>query len=81
MLESHPPSAIIIHGRFLSALLELIYDSNEAPNHTIIVLGDYDEKKLNTMGQLKVYRWEHVESEGRRADPISQPTAAGIFYR
>lgn len=77
VLDSHPPSAIITHGQFLPALLELIYDSHESSHHTVIVLGDFDEKKVQGMGQIRVLKWEDIELEGGREGPVSQTTATG----
>ena len=65
VLETHPPSAIITHAKFLPHILELIYDSNESEHHTIIVVGDFDPKTVVKAGTiLKVMKWTDVENEG-----------------
>lgn len=76
MLDSHPPSAIVTHGRFLPALLELIYDSHESSHHTIIVVGDFDDNKVQKMGLLRIMKWEDIEGEGKQGQ-IPPATATG----
>lgn len=72
VLESHPPSAIITHGYFLSHVLELIYDSNESEHHIVIVVGDYDPNVVGKAGNsIKVVKWTDVESAGTSGEPIT----------
>jgi long-chain acyl-CoA synthetase len=79
-LESHPPSAIITHARFLVHILELIYDANESEHHTIIVVGDFDPNIVSKVGNaIKVVKWTDVESAGANGDTIATATPSQLF--
>lgn len=80
VLESHPPSAIITHAKFLPHVLELIYDSNESEHHTVIVVGDFDPNTVGKTGNsIKVLKWTDVESEGS-AGPIATSTPSTYSF-
>lgn len=75
MLESHPPSAIIVHGGLLPHILELIYELNEFGHHSVIVVGETDENVLSKASEhVKVARWADVEAQGKAAPPITSPS-------
>ncbi|KAI0340515.1 acetyl-CoA synthetase-like protein [Trametopsis cervina] len=73
VLDDHPPSAIITHASFLPQLLELVYDANEDSHHTIIVVGDPDEKVLRSSGQARLLRWDDIEGQGAGTEPVQTP--------
>ncbi|KAJ6546491.1 hypothetical protein DFH09DRAFT_1040107 [Mycena vulgaris] len=75
VLESHPPSAIIIHASMLSQILELIYDAGEASrNHTIVVVGEPSSQAMASVAsKVKVLKWADVEREGIRVEKIISP--------
>lgn len=65
MLESHPPTAIIIDAGFLPHVLELIYDSHEQKHHVVIVVGALDNNTFKKAAQhIKLVRWSDIEAEG-----------------
>ncbi|TCD65411.1 hypothetical protein EIP91_002710 [Steccherinum ochraceum] len=67
VLESHPPSAIVVQADFLPQLLELIHDSNEGTHHTVIVVGEVDVKKYTRgFGAFKLLKWDDVERQGAK---------------
>lgn len=70
-MDSHPPSAIITHARFLPHVLELIYDSNESEHHTVIVVGEFDPKIVGKAGNaIRLLKWTDVESQGATGEAI-----------
>lgn len=72
VLESHPPTAIIINGTFLPQLLELICELDELVHHFIIVVGEADEKVLSKMSnQIKLALWTDIEAQGKASAPIN----------
>ncbi|KAJ7738483.1 acetyl-CoA synthetase [Mycena maculata] len=75
VLESHPPSAIIIHASMLTQILELIYDAGEANrNHTIVVVGEPSTHAMASVAsKVKVLKWADVEREGIRVEKIMSP--------
>lgn len=74
MLESHPPSAIVVEGSLLPPTLELIYELNEFGHHFVVVVGETDEKVLSQASkQVKVVRWADLEAQGKAAPPITSP--------
>jgi long-chain acyl-CoA synthetase len=79
-LESHPPSAIITHARFLPHILELIYDAHESEHHTIIVVGDFDPNTVGKAGNvIKVVKWTDVESAGTNGEKIISAAPSQFF--
>ncbi|TDL27569.1 acetyl-CoA synthetase-like protein [Rickenella mellea] len=68
VLESHPPSAIVLHASFVSQVLELIIENHEFAQHTLIVVGDDGmPKNLDRYrNKVKILRWEDVEGEGSK---------------
>jgi long-chain acyl-CoA synthetase len=75
VLESHPPTAVIVDGSFLPHALELIYDLNESVHHFFIVVGEADETVLSQASdRVKIVRWTDVEAQGKEAVSITGPT-------
>jgi long-chain acyl-CoA synthetase len=82
VLESNPPSAIIVDGSFLPQLLELIYELHEFVHHFIIVAGEADEKIISKVsGRIKLALWADIEAQGKAAEPInsSAPGNSHLF--
>jgi len=80
VLESHPPSAIIVDGSILPHILELIYELNEHEHHYVVVVGDTDENMLSKASEhIKIVRWSDVEAQGKAAAPITSP-APGDYH-
>lgn len=80
VLESHPPSAIIVHGSLLLHTLELIYEQNEFERHFVIVVGEVDENVLSKVSQdVKLARWADLEAQGKEAPLITSP-APGEYH-
>ncbi len=78
VLESHPPSAIVVHGSLLPHILELIFDLNEFGHHFVVVVGEADENVLSKTSQhVKVARWADLEAQGKEAPPITSPAPGG----
>ena len=74
VLESHPPSAIIIHANLLPHILELIYEVNEFGNQFVVVVGEVDENVLSKASQhVKLARWADLEAQGKGAPLITSP--------
>jgi long-chain acyl-CoA synthetase len=74
VLESHPPTAIVVEGKFLPNLLELMYKLCELAHHFIIVVGEADEKVLSKVPkQTRLVHWTHVEAQGKAGATISSP--------
>lgn len=74
MLDSHPPSGIIIDAAFLPHVLELIYDSNELAHHVVVVLGEPDAKTAQMASKhIKLVRWDDVEAEGKQGQLLASP--------
>ncbi|KAG9318430.1 hypothetical protein JVU11DRAFT_521 [Chiua virens] len=68
VLETHPPSAIIVGADFLPALLELIYDAKEH-DHKVIVVGKIDaEIHPKAAREVEILNWSQVEADGAQAD-------------
>lgn len=75
VLESHPPTAVIVDGSFLPHALELIYDLNESVHHFVIVVGEADETVVSQASdRVKIVRWTDVEAQGKEAVSITGPT-------
>jgi long-chain acyl-CoA synthetase len=82
VLESHPPTAIIVDGNFLPHLLELIYELHELVHHFIIVVGEADEKIVSEASKrIKLVLWTDLEAQGKVAEPInsSAPGNSHLF--
>lgn len=80
VLESHPPSAIIVHASLLLHTLELIYEVNEFGNQFVIVVGEVDENVLSKASQhVKLARWADLEAQGKEAPLITSP-APGEYH-
>ncbi|KAI0303466.1 acetyl-CoA synthetase-like protein [Multifurca ochricompacta] len=74
VLESHPPTAIIVEGGFLHHVLELIYDLNEFSHHFVVVVGETNEKVLaQASTRIRLERWTDIEARGNAASPINSP--------
>jgi long-chain acyl-CoA synthetase len=66
VLESHRPSAIIVHASLLLHTLELIYELNEFGNQLVIVVGEVDENVISKASQhVKLARWADLEARGK----------------
>ncbi|KAH9967940.1 acetyl-CoA synthetase-like protein [Russula dissimulans] len=77
VLESHPPSAIVVEGNFLPHALELIYELNELDHHLVIVVGETDEKVFSQASKhIKLARWNDLEAQGKAA-PVVTSSAPG----
>lgn len=75
VLESHPPTAVIVDGSFLPHALELIYDMNESVHHFVVVVGEADKTVLSHASErVKIVRWTDIEAQGKEAVPITGPT-------
>jgi len=82
VLESHPPSAIVVEGDFLPHALELIYELNELDHHLVIVVGETDEKVFSQASKhIKLARWNDLEAQGKAAPPVisSAPGPDDVF--
>ncbi|KAL0947122.1 hypothetical protein HGRIS_013254 [Hohenbuehelia grisea] len=82
VLEAFPPSAIITHAEFLPHILELIYDSDEPQQHTIIVVGEPSPKTLASVAsQVRLITWSDIERDGTRVDKIytAPPKPSDVF--
>lgn len=78
VLDSHPPSGIVIDAAFLPHVLELIYDSNELAHHVVVVLGEPDAKTAEMASKhIKLVRWNDVEAEGKQGELLTSP-APGV---
>jgi long-chain acyl-CoA synthetase len=74
VLESHSPSAIIVHGSLLLHTLELLYELNEFGDYLVIVVGEADENVLSKAPEhVKLARWADLEAQGKEASPITSP--------
>jgi long-chain acyl-CoA synthetase len=74
VLESHPPSAIVVEGNFLLNVLESIYKLCELAHHFIIVVGEADQKVLSKVPkQTRLAFWDHIEAQGMAGTTISSP--------
>lgn len=74
VVESHPPSAIIVHASLLLHTLELIYELNEFGNQFVIVVGEVDDNVLSKSSQhVKLARWADLEAQGKEAPLITSP--------
>jgi len=74
VLESHPPSAVIVHGSLLLHTLELIYELNEFGHQFVIVVGEVDESVISKASQhVKLARWADLETQGKEAPLITSP--------
>ncbi|KAI0050034.1 acetyl-CoA synthetase-like protein [Auriscalpium vulgare] len=74
VLDSHPPTAIVIDAGSLASVLELIYDTNELSHHVVIVVGEPDSQTIRAAKHIKLVRWEDIEAEGRTGAPLTSPT-------
>lgn len=74
VLESHPSSAVIVHGSLLMHTLELIYELSESVNYFVVVVGEVDEDVLSKASQhVKLARWADLEAQGKEAPLITSP--------
>jgi long-chain acyl-CoA synthetase len=74
VLESHPPTAIVVEGNRLLDLLELIFKRRELAHHFIVVVGEADQKVLSKVPkQTRLAFWEHIEAQGKAGTTISSP--------
>jgi long-chain acyl-CoA synthetase len=75
VLESHPPSAIIVDGSILPHTLELIYELNEHEHHYVVVVGETDEKALSKASAHRYHAMVRRRStrQGGRTD--NQPSS------
>lgn len=79
VLESHPPSAVIVHGSLLLHTLELISELNEFEHHFVVVVGEVDESVLTKASQhVKLARWADLETQGKEAPLITSPAPGGF---
>ena len=74
VVESHQPAVIITDAGFLNHLLELLYDSNENENHTIVVVGDVDPARVSGLRNMKVLHWDDLERQGSALDKNAVPS-------
>lgn len=73
VLESHPPSAIILHVHFLHKVLELIAENREYAHHTLIVVGEGDLPNVVEKVQVKIRWLADVERKGSKGS-VQLPT-------
>ncbi|KAI0086291.1 acetyl-CoA synthetase-like protein [Irpex rosettiformis] len=74
VFDEYSPTAIITHADFLPQLLELVYDANEASNHTIIVVGQPNAKLVRQLAQVRILQWDDIERQGAQLEPVEVPT-------
>lgn len=83
VLESHPPSAIVVQVEFLPQLLELIYDASEQGHHTVIVVGEQSrDKDYSKLGKsVNFVKFDDIEREGSNAqfEPPSEIDSRAVF--
>ncbi|TBU47951.1 acetyl-CoA synthetase-like protein [Dichomitus squalens] len=81
VLERHPPSVIITDAEVLPHLLELIFDAHESEHHTIVVVGDISGAKLPKLNNVKILRWDDIETEGAAAtkSPLPVPDPNDVY--
>ena len=74
-MESHRPTAIVTHSYMLSAILELIYDSDERDvQHTIILVDEPDNRTLASVASnITILKFSDIEREGVRVQKILSP--------
>lgn len=72
VLETHPPSAIIVDVDFLPRLLEVL--PNGGHQLKIIVVGQYEEKAMSKSSrELEIITWAQVEADGAKAADSTPP--------
>jgi len=72
VLETHPPSAIIVDVDFLPRLLEML--PNGGHQLKIIVVGQYEEKDMSKSSrELELITWAQVEADGAKAADSTSP--------
>ncbi|KAI6039022.1 hypothetical protein EDC04DRAFT_2688628 [Pisolithus marmoratus] len=75
VLETHPPTAIIVDADFIPVLLELVYDAREH-DHKVIVVGKYDANILpKAARQVEIIPWAQIEADGANTmEPVPADT-------
>lgn len=75
IVETHPPSAIIVGADFLPHLLESIYDTREH-NPKIIVVGRTDTNvRPKAAREVQILNWDQVEADGAQvANTVALPS-------
>lgn len=74
VLDSHPPSVVITDASLLSALLELLYDSNDSIRPTIVVVGAINSNEVPNSELARLLRWEDIESSGSKEEKLAFAT-------
>jgi long-chain acyl-CoA synthetase len=83
VLESHPPSAIVVDAEFLPLLLELICDTSEQGHHTVIVVGELGSGRSYTKQArlVNLVKFADLEREGaKNAQDHSSSEIGKIYY-
>ena len=74
VLDSHPPSAIIVDADFLSHIIEQIYDLNQR-HTTVIVVGDPGSIGTKLSKEMSLLKFSDIEKEGASTPAeLSPPT-------
>ncbi|KAG8895979.1 hypothetical protein FRC01_012093, partial [Tulasnella sp. 417] len=84
VIETYPPTAIVVPFAFLDNLLELVFDHvQEGTSITLIVLGDQNNvsKTKTEKTGIPVVRWEDlVETEvGNSLESLQEPSPNDVF--
>ncbi|KZT44133.1 hypothetical protein SISSUDRAFT_977041 [Sistotremastrum suecicum HHB10207 ss-3] len=83
LLDTHPPSAIVIEAHFVPTLLETLTESHDARHHTVIVRGEDPAaiQLLQAQSVIKWFQFEKIESEAalRPASSIEPPQVSDAF--
>jgi long-chain acyl-CoA synthetase len=64
VLDSHPPSAIIVDSAFLTHIVEQIYDLNQHNNTMVIVVGDPGVLGAKLTEEMDLLKFSDIEKEG-----------------
>lgn len=77
VLETHPPSAIIVDVDFLPRLLEML-PNVRGHQLKIIVVGQYEEKTMSKPSrEVEIITWAQVEADGAKTADSTPPPARG----
>ncbi|KAG8970346.1 hypothetical protein FRC03_009619 [Tulasnella sp. 419] len=85
VLDTYPPSAIVVQLSFLDPTLELLSENKETQNITVIVVGDHNkwsDDKGKRAG-VNVVRWEDLVEAGLKSEEalpkIDPPEPTDVF--
>lgn len=71
VLQTHPPSAIVLHANFLANVLELILDDRVSSHHTLIIVGDDPLPAHLEKVKVKIFKWSDLEKRGSGKDAVA----------